>query len=130
MWSMLVEISGAWYGIHVPLEYRTAWGDPIQPPPGVRVELCLDRHAARRLRHDIASSAYDPTSTAGTMTVFAGCGVAVPDEYARERDGMDFLRRQAEHITGPDQHLIVISIQPNYDPDLWWPDDVRKTNPS
>jgi hypothetical protein len=107
---MLTGIIGEWYGIHVPFHQRSEWGPPIEQPPGVRVELCLDRHAARRLRHEITSSAYDPCKTSGRLSVFGGWAVAIPDEFALEQAGMEFLARQADHISQADQYIIVISL--------------------
>jgi hypothetical protein len=110
MWGMLTEIIREWYGISIPKHVRSEWGPPIVSPLGARVEMCLDRHAARRLQEEVCNSSYDPALPEGRISAFGGYGADVRDEHIREQEGMAFLARQAEHIPDLDHFVIVVSV--------------------
>lgn len=110
MWRMLVEMAGE-YGITVPGHHKSEWGPPIVAPPGVSVEMCLDRHAARMMKTRLDKSTYTLKEAGDRLSVFANYGLPIPDEFEREAEGIAFIRRQPEYLTDLDHYLIVLSVE-------------------
>ena len=42
------------------------------------------------------------------MSVFSGYGLDIHDDMSRERDGLAFLGRQADHFRSPDDYLFIV----------------------
>lgn len=108
MWDMLTDVVlQEWFGLRLPPS-RLPWDGPIYLPPGVRFVYCLDRSAARQARDGIDSRYLSRGLPSDRMSIFAGYGLAIPDDLRREREGLEFLARQAEHFRSVRDYLFVV----------------------
>lgn len=112
MWGMVSVIAVEWLGIRLP-ELRTAWDGPICLPPEIHPLLCLNRTDARALRHDLQRRYFNRQFSPNRLSIFGGYGVDIAEEFSRERDGMEFLARQAEHLANVDDHILVVQHLPS-----------------
>lgn len=110
MWSILTDVVlQEWFGLRLPPS-KLPWQGPLYASQGCRFLYCLDRSYARQVKADIYRHYFSLDRGAESISIFAGYGLAIPDDLERERDGMAFLARQAEHFRSLDDYLFIVHI--------------------
>lgn len=110
MWSILTDgVLHESFGIRLPV-HRTPWGGPLWAPRRHDVLYLLDRHSSRQLKADICARyfATEAVRNGWCNTIFELYGLNLRDSAARERDGLAFLARQADHFCSPDDYLLIV----------------------
>lgn len=107
MWDILTcVVLQEWFGLRLPPS-KLPWDGTICLPPNLRLNYCLDRTYARQARSRIQSCYLSLDENPGRMSVFSGYGLSIPDDFRREREGLLFLSRQAEHFRSIDDYLFI-----------------------
>lgn len=107
MWDILTcVVLQEWFGLRLPPS-KLPWDGTICLPPNLRLNYCLDRTYARQARSRIQSCYLSLDENPGRMSVFSGYGLSIPDDFRREREGLLFLSRQAEHFRSLDDYLFI-----------------------
>ena len=108
MWGILTDVVlGEWFGLRLPPS-KVPWKGPVYLPDECRLLYCLDRKYARQAKADIDRHYLSLKRGANSLSIFAGYGLVIPDDLERERDGLVFLARQAEHFRSLDDYLFMI----------------------
>lgn len=107
MWAILTDVVlFEWFGLRV-RQSRSPWGGPIYVPSHLRLIYCLDRAGARQARFEIQSHYLSADLPPGRMSIFAGYGLQIPEDFKREREGLAFIARQAEHFRSVNDYLFI-----------------------
>lgn len=108
MWGILTDVVlQEWFGLRLPPS-KVPWQGPDDLPDGSRLLYCLDRSYARQAKADIHRYYLSLNRGLNSMSIFAGYGLIIPDDLVRERDGLSFLARQAEHFRSLDDYLFIV----------------------
>ena len=108
MWGILTDVVlQEWFGLRLPPS-KLPWHGPIYLPDGIQLLYGLDRGSARQARADIHRHYFSLNRGSGSLSIFAGYGLAISDDLVRERDGLSFLARQAEHFRSLDDFLFIL----------------------
>ena len=108
MWGILTDVVlQEWFGLRLPPS-KVPWQGPVFLPEGCRLLYCLDRSHARQAKADIDHHYFSLSRGADSMSIFAGYALRIPNDLERERDGLSFLARQAEHFRSFDDYLFII----------------------
>ncbi|QDT03943.1 hypothetical protein K227x_23290 [Rubripirellula lacrimiformis] len=108
MWDVLTGVVlEEWFGLRLPPS-KLPWGEPLHLPNDLRLLYCLDRRDARRAKADIDQHYLSLRREASCLSIFAGFGLAIRDDMERERDGLLFLSRQADHFRSLNDYLFVV----------------------
>ena len=108
MWDILTDIVlQEWFGLRLPPS-KLPWGERLYLPPHLRLLYCLDRIYARQARSDIEKHYLSLKRERPNMSTFASYGLSIQDDLDRERDGLLFLSRQAEHFRSIDDYLFIV----------------------
>lgn len=108
MWDILNSVVlQEWFGLRLPRS-KTPWGGAVYLPPHLRLIYCLDRTYARQARFDIHAHYLPLKREPPDMSIFAGFGLAISNDFERERDGLEFIARQAEHFRSLDDYLFIV----------------------
>ncbi|MFO7904901.1 MAG: hypothetical protein ACQESR_30380 [Planctomycetota bacterium] len=107
MWDILTDVVlQEWFGLRLPPS-KLSWGEPIVLPPHLRLIYCLDRSYARQARHTIQSRYLSQRRGPPDMSIFAGYGLSIPNDFQLEREGLLFLSRQAEQFRSTSDYLFI-----------------------
>ena len=114
MWDTLTDVVlQEWFGLRLPPS-RVPWDGPIHLPNHVRLIYCLDRTYARQAQSDIRKHYMALNRKPPEMSILAGYGLSIPDDLEREREGLEFLARQADHFRSTDDYLFIVqSVYPD-----------------
>ena len=96
-----------WFGLRLPPS-KLPWDGPIFLPLHLKLIYCLDRTYARQVRADIRKHYFALNRQPPTMSIFAGHGVSISEDLEREREGLEFIARQAEHFRSIDEYLFIV----------------------
>lgn len=107
MWDVLTDVVFEWFRLRLQLS-NVPWDGPVCVPQGTRLLYCHDRSYARQAKHDIKRRYLSRVRESNSISVFTGCNMLVPDDFAREREGLEFIARQADHLASPDDFVFVI----------------------
>jgi hypothetical protein len=108
MWDILNDvILQEWFGLRLPPS-KVPWQGPVYLPDRWRLRYCLDRSYARQAKGDIDRHYLSLNRMAPSMSIFASYLLVIPNDLERERDGLSFLARQAEHFRSLDDYLFII----------------------
>ena len=107
MWDVLADVVlYEWFGLRLPPS-KIPWGGPVFLPPRLRLIYCLDRSHARQARTSIHSRYVPQKREPPQNSIFEGYGLAIPDGLQREREGLLFLSRQADHFRSTNDYLFI-----------------------
>jgi hypothetical protein len=107
MWDILIDVVlQEWFGFRLPPS-KVPWGGPIFLPPHLRLVYCLDRTYARQARSNINGNYLSLKREPPQISIFAGYGLPIFDDLKREREGLEFIARQAEHFRSPSDYLFI-----------------------
>ncbi len=108
MWDILIDVVlQEWFGLRLPPS-KLPWGETLYLPDDLRLLYCLDRKYARQAQADISRHYLSLKRRSDEMSIFAGYGLTIPDDIERERDGLVFLARQADHFRSLEDYLFVV----------------------
>jgi hypothetical protein len=108
MWDILTDVVlQEWFGIRLPPS-SVPWQGPTRLPNGFCLLHCFDRTKARQVKVDIDQHYLSLDRGDDSVSIFAGYACAIPDSLERERDGLRFLARQANHFRSLDDYLFII----------------------
>jgi hypothetical protein len=107
MWDILTGVVlQEWFGLRLPPS-KLPWDGSICLPPNLRLNYCLDRTYARQAHSRIQSRYLSLDENPGRMSIFSGCGFSIPNDFQREREGLLFLARQADHFRSFNDYLFI-----------------------
>jgi len=107
MWDLLTDVVlQEWFGLRLPPS-KLPWVEPIFLPPHQRLIYYLDRTSARQACSSIQSRYLSQKREPPDMSIFAGYGLSIPDDFQREREGLLFLSRQVEHFRSANDYLFI-----------------------
>ena len=108
MWDILTDVVlEDWFGLRLPPS-KLPWGEPLYLPDDLRLLYCLDRSCSQQAKADIYQHYLSLRRETFGISIFAGYGLAIPDDLERERDGLLFLSRQADHFRSLNDYLFVV----------------------
>lgn len=108
MYDILTDIVlSEWFGIKRPRS-KLPWGIRPYFPQGNRLLYCLDRVAASKLQSEITNKYLSIQRDPEFMSIFAGYGLSIPDDFALERNGLSFLARQREYFRSSNEFVLII----------------------
>lgn len=115
LWNYTDEMCGVltdvvlreWFGLRR-RRSKVPWEGPVYLPDEYRLLCCLDRHCARQAKADIHRHYLSLNREPGSTSIVAGYGLAVPNDQQREREGLVYLARQAEHFRSLDDYLFIV----------------------
>lgn len=108
MWEILTDvILEKSFGLRLPPS-RVPWDGPVSLPHYLRLLFCLDRAGAKMVQADIQQRYQAVPRNSRDWSIFDNYGLSVTNSMERERDGFDFLARQAKHFRSLDDYVFVI----------------------
>jgi len=110
MWDMLTDVVlQEWFGLRLPPS-KLPWGEPLYLPNDLRLLYCLNQTSARQAKSDIHKHYLSLKREPPNLSIFAGYGLTVPDDFQREREGLRFLARQADHFRSTNDYLFIVQM--------------------
>jgi hypothetical protein len=108
MWDMLTDVVlTEWFGLRLPPS-KLPWAEPLYLPNDLRLLYCLNQTYARQAKSDIRKRYLSLKREPPDLSIFAGYGITVLDDFQRERDGLRFLARQADHFRSTNDYLFIV----------------------
>ena len=108
MWDILTDVVlQEWFGQRLP-PFKVPWGGAVYVPDKHRLLYCFDRSNARQAQADINRSYLSLDPELRSLSIFSSYGLNIPDDFTREREGLQFLARQADHLPSLDDYLFIV----------------------
>ncbi|TWT63238.1 hypothetical protein [Rubinisphaera italica] len=95
------------FGIRLPPSINP-WEGLLVLPAGYRLLFCLNQKYARQVRADIRKRYLDKDRPEDSLSIFAAYGLHIQDDLMREREGLQFLARQADHFSSQDNFIFIV----------------------
>ncbi len=98
-----------WFGVQLPTS-KVPWEGPVYLPDGYRLLYCLERTYARQGKANITTKYLSRDRPPNANSVFGAYidSLQIPDEITREREALQFIARQADHLTSLDDYVFIV----------------------